>query len=336
MHDLDQERVAREIKERKASTVLLQLPDGLRPNAFTLAQTLAEETGAEIIISGDSCYGACDLALTQADTIDADLIVHYGHSPMIQSETPVLYVEAVNDFDAPALAEKALPLIKGWNGVGLTTTIQHVHQLPEIADTLQAHGVRTSTSTGTGTGTQTHPGQILGCDYTAARAIAEDIEGYLHIGAGLFHPLGLAATTGKPIATANPYTMKAELLPEKEVTRLAMKRMAAISASKSAQTWGILVSTKPGQRHIQQARRLQRILTENRRHAIIILLDEINNHTLANFTEPQAYVDTACPRIAIDNPPDTTRPTLTPKETLIALNLKTWEDTWATNYLETN
>jgi 2-(3-amino-3-carboxypropyl)histidine synthase len=332
MHNLDQRRVAREIKERNASTVLLQLPDGLRSTAFTLAQTLTEETCAEIIISGDSCYGACDLAITQAETIDADLIVHYGHSPMIQSETPVIYVEAAYDFNAPALAEEALPLIKGWNGVGLTTTIQHAHQLHKIADTLEAHGVRTAT----GTGIPTHPGQILGCDYTAARVIIDTVEGYLHIGAGRFHPLGLAATTGKPIATANPYTMKAELLPEKEVTRLAMKRMAAINAAKSAQTWGILVSTKPGQRRIQQARRLQKLLTKNCRQATIILLDEINNHTLANFTESQAYVDTACPRIAIDNPPDTTRPTLTTNETLIALNQKTWENTWAKNYLETN
>jgi 2-(3-amino-3-carboxypropyl)histidine synthase len=332
MHDLDQERVAREIKERNATRVLLQLPDGLRPTAFALAQTLTEQTGAEIIISGDSCYGACDLALTQAQTIEADLIVHYGHSPMIETETHVLYVEAAYDFDAPTLALKALPLIKDWDGVGLTTTIQHVHRLQEVADTLQAHGVRTAT----GTGTPTHPGQILGCDYTAARAIADAVEGYLHIGAGRFHPLGLAATTGKPVATANPYTMEAQLLPEREVTRLAMKRMAAINAAKDAKTWGILVSTKPGQRHIPQARRLRRLLTEHGRQATIILLDMITTDTLANFTEPQAYVDTACPRIAIDNPPDTTRPTLTPNETLIALNQKAWENTWAQGYLETN
>ncbi|KKK50335.1 hypothetical protein LCGC14_3126060, partial [marine sediment metagenome] len=43
-----------------------------------------------------------------------------------------------------------------------------VQRRQEVADTLQAHGVRTAT----GTGTPTHPGQILGCDYTAARAIA--------------------------------------------------------------------------------------------------------------------------------------------------------------------
>ena len=61
----------------------------------------------------------------------------------------------------------------------------------------------------------------------------------------------------------------------------------------------------------------------------------ITTDTLANFIEPQAYVDTACPRIAIDNPPDTTRPTLTPNETLIALNEKKWENTWAQGYLET-
>ncbi|MBW2647567.1 MAG: diphthamide biosynthesis enzyme Dph2, partial [Deltaproteobacteria bacterium] len=299
MYDLDQDRVAREIKERNATRVLLQLPDGLRPTAFALVQTLTEQTGAEVIISGDSCYGACDLALPQAQSIDADLIVHYGHSPMIETETPVLYVEAAYDFDAPTLVEKALPLIRDWDGVGLTTTIQHIHLLKQIADTLQAHGIRSAT----GAGTTTHPGQILGCDYTAARAIAEDVEGYLHIGAGRFHPLGLAITIGKPIATANPYTMEAELLPEREVTRLAMKRMAAINAAKDAQTWGILVSTKPGQRHILKARRLRQVLTEHGRHATIILLDKITTQTLANFTEPQAYVDTACPRIAIDNPP---------------------------------
>ncbi len=332
MYNLDQDRVAREIKERKATRVLLQVPAGLRPTAFTLAQTLTEETGAEIIISGDSCFGACDLALIPAQTIEADLIVHYGHSLMIKSKTPVLYVEAAYDFDAPALALKALPLIKNWAQVGLTTTVQHVHRLREVADTLQANGLLISI----GNGNPTYPGQVLGCDYTAARAIADDIQGYLHIGAGRFHPLGLAATTGKPIATANPYTMETQLLPEREVKVLAMKRMAAIHAARNAQTWGILVSTKPGQCHIPLARRFQRLFTEHGRQASIILLDMITSDALANFTEPQAYVDTACPRIAIDNPPDTTRPTLTPNEVLISLKKKTWEDSWAKGYLETS
>lgn len=330
MYNLDQERVIQVIEERNASIVLLQLPDGLRHTAFTLAQMLNEVTGAEIIISGDSCYGACDLALTQAKTIDADLIIHYGHSPMIETKTPVLYVEAAFDFDVIPLATKAFSLICDWDAVGLTTTIQHIHLLQEIASALNSKGIRTAI----GKGNPTHPGQILGCDYSAARAVVENVQGYLHIGAGRFHPLGLAATIGKPIVTANPYTMEIGLLQNKEVTRLAMKRMAAINNARSAEKWSILVSTKPGQKNVVQAKYLKKILIERGRKTTIILLDEINQRVLTNFSETQAFVDTACPRIALDNPPDTLRPILTPTETLIALNYKQWETTWGQGYLE--
>jgi 2-(3-amino-3-carboxypropyl)histidine synthase len=332
MHNLDLERVIQEIKDRNASVVLLQLPDGLRNTAFSLTQTLNEITGAEIIISGDSCYGACDLALTQAETVKADLIIHYGHSPMIESEIPVLYVEAAYDFNAVALAEKAFPLVRDWKGVGLTTTIQHIHLLQEIAAVLQNKGIRTNI----GKGKPIHPGQILGCDYTAVRAIAENVQGFLYIGAGRFHPTGLAATIGKPIVIANPYTMETGLLPEKVVTRLAMKRMAAINNAKSAEKWSILVSTKPGQKNIAQAKHLKKILYDNGRKAAIILLDEINPQTLTNFSEAQAFVNTACPRIALDNHSDSMRPILTPKETLIALKQRLWETTWGQGYLEDN
>jgi 2-(3-amino-3-carboxypropyl)histidine synthase len=251
---------------------------------------------------------------------------------MIESETPVLYVEAAYDFNAVALAEKAFPLVSEWEGVGLTTTIQHIHLLQEIAAALQNRGIHTDI----GKGKQTHPGQILGCDYTAARAIAENVQGFLHIGAGRFHPIGLAATIGKPIVTANPYTMEAEVLPEKEVTRLAMKRMAAINNARAAEKWSILVSTKPGQKNIAQAKHLKKVLIENGRKAATILLDEINPHTLRNFSETDAFVDTACPRIAIDNLPDIIRPILTPTEALIALRQKQWETTWGQGYLEDN
>ncbi len=332
MHNLDLERVIQEIKEHAASIVLLQLPDGLRNTAFTLAQTLNENTGAEIIISGDSCYGACDLALTQAEIVNADLIVHYGHSPMIESKTPVLYVEAAYDFNAVTLAEKAFPLVRDWGRVGLTTTLQHVHLLQEVAAELQNKGIHTDI----GKGKPTHPGQILGCDYTAAREIAENVQGFLHIGAGRFHPMGLAATIGKPIVIANPYSMETEILQEKEVTRLAMKRMAAINNARSAEKWSVLVSTKPGQKNISQAKYLKKILSSDGRKVTIILLDEINPQTLTNFSETQAFVDTACPRIALDNPPDIIQPILTPTETLIALKKKLWEETWGQGYLEEN
>jgi len=332
MHDLDTQRVAKEIKERNASRVLIQLPDGLRQNALSLAETLATLTGAEILISGDSCYGACDLAIPQASAIDADMIVHYGHSRMLHTDIPILYVEAKLDFDSQALTEKVLPQIKAWNGIGLATTVQHAHKIPEIRDSLRRHGLRPET----GTGTTTHAGQILGCDYTAATAVADRVEGYLYIGAGRFHPLGLAISSGRPVATADPYSMAVGAITDADVMRIAKRRMAAITAARDASRFGILVSTKPGQFQLATADKLRDLLTEAGKLAAIILIDEITPSRLRDFTEAQAYIDTACPRIAIDGLPDVKKPILTIAEAMVALDQITWEEIWGPMVFQRN
>lgn len=100
MYDLEVQRVVDEIKIYGARKVLIQLPDGLRPMAFTLTEELKQNTGAEVFLSGDSCYGACDLALHQAEVLDVNLIIHYGHSRFVDDRSiPVVYIEARMDFD---------------------------------------------------------------------------------------------------------------------------------------------------------------------------------------------------------------------------------------------
>ena len=54
MYELELERVAAEIKRRGARRVLVQLPDGLRPFAFQIADNLRKAAPVEVIISGDS------------------------------------------------------------------------------------------------------------------------------------------------------------------------------------------------------------------------------------------------------------------------------------------
>ncbi|MCW3992771.1 MAG: diphthamide synthesis protein, partial [Candidatus Bathyarchaeota archaeon] len=106
LYDLEVERVSDEIRRRNARRVLLQLPDGLRPGAFRLARALRERTDAEVLLLGDSCYGACDVALRQSEAVEADLLVHYGHSRMLPDRgVPVLYVEAKVDIEAAPLVE---------------------------------------------------------------------------------------------------------------------------------------------------------------------------------------------------------------------------------------
>ena len=75
LYDFEIDKIITEIDKKKAKKVLLQLPDGLRPYAFQLAETIKKVKKIEIILSGDSCYGACDLAIRQANELNVDLLI---------------------------------------------------------------------------------------------------------------------------------------------------------------------------------------------------------------------------------------------------------------------
>ena len=55
-------------------------------------------------------------------------------------------------------------------------------------------------------------------------------------------------------------------------------------------------------------------------------MDDISPELLLPFMDLDAFVVTACPRIAIDDSIWYKKPLLTPQELLIVLDEKTWED----------
>ena len=70
--------------------IALQAPEGLKRELPLLAEALRAE-GYSVIISGDPCYGACDLAL---DTLEyADILIHFGHTPLL--DHPQVLVEPI-------------------------------------------------------------------------------------------------------------------------------------------------------------------------------------------------------------------------------------------------
>lgn len=119
------------LEKTGAKKVALQFPEGLKRKACSFATDLRER-GYEVIISGEPCWGACDLDLDLLK--DADILIHYGHAP-VDSREDVLYEYLRRDIDIEALEEVLPHLTK--KEVGLVTTIQHVHQLPEIKEFLK-------------------------------------------------------------------------------------------------------------------------------------------------------------------------------------------------------
>ena len=327
MYNLELPKVVEEVKRRGSRRVLLQLPDGMRPFAFQLVKAIREGTGAEVYLSGDSCYGACDVASRQASELNADLLVHYGHSPILEDgDVPVLYIHAEVDVDVRRLVEDSLPYFGTWKRIGVVATVQHVHQLAEVASEMARRGLHVEI----GEGDPKAPlrGQVLGCHYGAATRVAGDVDAFLYIGGGQFHPVGLVLSTGKPVVVANPYDGSVAVRHPDEFMGLAKKRYAGIAVARGADRLGILVSSKPGQAALEVAQELERRFRERGVEAAVIYLDEVRAEHLNNYVEPQAFIVTACPRVALDGLAGVDRPLLTVREAYVALGDLKWEDVW--------
>lgn len=333
MYNFELKRVIKEIRSRKAKKVLLQLPDGLRPFASQIVSSLEKSTDTQLILSGDSCYGACDIALNHAQHLQVDLIVHYGHSPMVENtKVPVVYVHAQIDLDIEKLLKAIFPKLNKYNIIGLATTIQHTHQIIEIKKILEKRGYKILV--GSGIEKTRRNGQILGCSYQTVISIMQLVDAFLYIGGGQFHPIGIIMSTGKPVLVLNPFTENIKEIMENDLMVLAKRRMAAIEIARSSTRFAILVSSKVGQNNLKGALKLKEELLELKKDVIIIYLDEVRSEHINNFSEPEILVITACPRIAIDGVNGINRPMLTINEMEIVLGKRKWENLWGNSYFE--
>ena len=75
MYNLELNKAINKIKDQKATKVLIQLPDGLKPKAKEIVNKIEKETNAKVIIWAGSCFGACD-----TPNINVDLLIQWGHS----------------------------------------------------------------------------------------------------------------------------------------------------------------------------------------------------------------------------------------------------------------
>lgn len=304
----DISELIKDLKTRGAGTVALQFPEGLKRKALGYAAAL-REAGFGVVVSGDPCYGACDLAL---DTLcHADVLVHVGHTP-VDTHDRVIFIPYSVDFDVTAL-KNAIPLLKE-KTVGLVTTVQHIHLIPAMEEFLRSQGIEARVAEGKGR--TPCRGQVLGCSFTAARDTgAEEI---LYVGTGLFHPTGIALSTKKRVVALDPLSGIAS---EVSGETLLRRRFAIIEKAKEAKSTAIILSTKSGQARKELAEQLA-ALSPN---AVIVTMKEVSPDELTNLGFG-CYVNTACPRLAYDDQVRFPVPVLSPQEFEIVCGKRSWDE----------
>jgi 2-(3-amino-3-carboxypropyl)histidine synthase len=300
--DFEIERIAELVEERKARVIRLQFPEGLKRYGPDVAKRIQQHINVTVLLSGNPCYGACDL---DCDA-DADLLVHFGHAEIPElAAQRVHFVEMRSDVDVIPVVNDALGLIKGPR-VGLVTNVQHVHTLGSVNRCLTSAGLQSCI--GSGDGRIKYPGQVLGCNFSSARAI--DVDEYLYIGGGAFHALGVALATGKRVIAADPFLHRTSI---PDAGLIMKQRYALITKALDARTFCVLAGTKTGQRRLDLALELAEQAIERGYEAYAVTINELTPWTLYQFPA-EAYVNTGCPRVTIDDATRFKAPMLTPIE----------------------
>ncbi len=74
-YELELDRIVFDIEKVGAKSVLLQLPDGLKPWGLVLVDYIRKKCDVEVMIWLGDCFGACDLPDS-----GCDLVVQFGHA----------------------------------------------------------------------------------------------------------------------------------------------------------------------------------------------------------------------------------------------------------------
>jgi 2-(3-amino-3-carboxypropyl)histidine synthase len=320
-YNFELDRVLKEIDRRNAKRILIQIPDGLKPQAFTLATTIEKNAKIDVFLSASPCYGGCDIAINQAKILNVDLIIHYGHT-LFRSELdiPIMFLPAKSFLDLNFILKKVEDKLIG-HDIGIATTIQHIDELTTIENYLRNKGFNVIIAPKQGH--SSYSGQIIGCDYSPLKKISDHVDCFLLIGSK-FHSLGACLSVNKPIIQADPYTN--EVINLKDLKKsLIVNRYKVIEKAKKSNNFAILISTKFGQYDPKTAEMLKIELSRKEKNVTIITADEISPDSLNNFKEVDIFVNTACPRLAIDDAIRFNDSILLPKEILVAMGKLEWE-----------
>ena len=300
----------KKLKDLNARRIGIQLPNGLKHLSSEISSYL-EEKGYEVIISGSSCYGACDIDLDLLKEVDA--LLHFVHTPIFEFKN-VIYVPYVVDYNVNDLKKIN---IKERN-IALIASTQYAWKLNEVKKVLEERGYRVELKYGSKR--IKLPGQVLGCDYSVLKGSKADV--ILFIGDGMFHPIGAALYTRKKVYMYSPLEKKFE---EVKVDNFLKKRMIIVSKAMDGKKGAILVSKKIGQKRLKLALELKKKAKERGKHVDILYLDDITPEKLSNFLYDY-YVNTACPRISYDDIKLFNVPVLTPQEFEILIGTRSWEE----------
>ena len=202
-----------------------------------------------------------------------------------------IFIEAkAEGIELPYGIIKSLP-----ERIALAATVQFTGNIEKIKEDIEKSGRQVILYLGL---KSAYPGQILGCDVETLDD-AENIDAFLFIGDGLFHPKMLVIKNNITVFAYDPFSEKFDRIEKTDVDRMLKRGKGSMIRFLSSDEIGIIVSTKTGQYYNDARKRLEDKYPD--KNFYTFLSDTIDFSQMENFPFIQAWVNTACPRIGYDD-----------------------------------
>ncbi|HLC70931.1 MAG TPA: diphthamide synthesis protein [Candidatus Nanoarchaeia archaeon] len=190
--------------------------------------------------------------------------------------------------------------------VALYASVQFCNNLEIVKQQLEKANIAVITSKPDRTHVKS---QLLGCDnYHSSLHLAEkelqEIDAYLYVGDGKFHPLALVyaqkdSAVMKEIICNDPMRKAMTLMGLDDIKTKLRRYRGALLKFFSAKDVGVIITVKPGQEHLRPSFFLEKIFPEKKFYYFID--DTVSFNQLENFPFIEVWVNTACPRIGFDD-----------------------------------
>jgi 2-(3-amino-3-carboxypropyl)histidine synthase len=273
-----------------------------------------ERNGFRVVLCTEKCFGACDVRENEAKLLGCDVILHIGHEKFLpRTKIPVVYWEYFMEADPLPILEKEFEKLNSFEKIGLITSIQFVKLLPKVEGYLKERGKKVFLHKAL-----QYPGQVLGCDLRAAKAVEKKVDCFLAISAGEFYAAGLVLYTNKPVLNLDLERREIRSLEEfkRKIQKIVVWNKAQF---KEAKKIGLLVSWKKGQ--LKLPFELKKKLEDEGKEVYILAMDEVAPEKIEGL-EFDLLINFACPRIAIDDQAKYSVPILNYKELEDELKMK--------------
>jgi len=195
---------------------------------------------------------------------------------------------------------------KKYTKVALYASVQFCNNLDTVHTQLKDANITVITSKPDRAHVQS---QLLGCDnYHSSLNLAEkelqEIDAYLYVGDGKFHPLALVyaqkdSTVMKEIICNDPMSKKMTIMNIDDIKVKLRRYRGALLKFFSAKTVGVIITVKPGQEHLRPSFFLEKKFPEKKFYYFID--DTVSFNQLENFPFVEVWINTACPRIGFDD-----------------------------------